>query len=323
MILTLTLNPSLDRTVEVCSLPRGAVIRAAAAHRDPGGKGVNVSRALLANQVRSRAVIPFCGAEGEQLLALLAAEGIDMITVPVSGATRSNITLAEPDGTVTKINEPGTALSAPELDAVAEAVLGAAHSADWVVASGSLPPEVPTDMYARLCRRFAGAGINVAIDTSGPALVAALAAGPALVKPNREELAGATGVPIATLGDAIDAARKLRAMGARTVLASLGADGAILVEGGVEGGTEQTEEQVWFGESHVAEPRSTVGAGDAMLAGFLAAGARGQDALAEGLAWASAAVGLPGSRMPGPADIDRTVVRIRPLDPALPLAPGG
>ncbi|MFF3670464.1 1-phosphofructokinase [Microtetraspora malaysiensis] len=313
MILTLTLNPSLDRSIEVGSLTRGAVIRAAAAHLDPGGKGVNVSRALLANQVRSRAVIPFGGAEGQQLVTLLAAEGIDMISVPVAGTTRSNITLAEPDGTVTKINEPGTALTAAELDTLASAVLDAAGSADWVVASGSLPPGVPVDVYAVLCERFAGAGIQVAVDTSGPALVSALAAGPTLVKPNREELAEATGTPITHVGDVIGAAGKLRAMGARSVLTSLGADGALLIEG----------DQVWFGTSPVEEPRSSVGAGDAMLAGFLAAGARGESALAEGLAWASAAVGLPGSRMPGPADIDRTAVRIRTPDPALPLTPGG
>ncbi|WP_067134543.1 1-phosphofructokinase [Microtetraspora malaysiensis] len=313
MILTLTLNPSLDRSIEVGSLTRGAVIRAAAAHLDPGGKGVNVSRALLANQVRSRAVIPFGGAEGQQLVTLLAAEGIDMISVPVAGTTRSNITLAEPDGTVTKINEPGTALTAAELDTLASAVLDAAGSADWVVASGSLPPGVPVDVYAVLCERFAAAGIQVAVDTSGPALVSALAAGPTLVKPNREELAEATGTPITHVGDVIGAAGKLRAMGARSVLTSLGADGALLIEG----------DQVWFGTSPVEEPRSSVGAGDAMLAGFLAAGARGESALAEGLAWASAAVGLPGSRMPGPADIDRTAVRIHTPDPALPLTPGG
>ncbi|MBF8191617.1 1-phosphofructokinase [Nonomuraea sp. K274] len=313
MILTLTLNPSLDRTIEVGSLTRGAVIRAAAAHRDPGGKGVNVSRALLANQVRSRAVIPFGGAEGRQLLALLAAEGIDMISIPVVGETRSNVTLAEPDGTVTKINEPGTALTAAELDTLASAVLDAAGSADWVVASGSLPPGVPVEVYAVLCERFAGAGIRVAVDTSGPALVSALAAGPTLVKPNREELAEATGTPIAYVGDVIDAAGKLRAMGARSVLTSLGADGALLIDG----------DQVWYGTCPVKEPRSSVGAGDAMLAGFLAAGARGESALAEGLAWASASVGLPGSRMPSPADIDRTAVRICTPDPALPLMSGG
>lgn len=316
MILTVTLNPSLDRTIEVAALTRGAVIRAAAAHLDPGGKGVNVTRALLANEVPSCAVIPYGGDEGRRLIDLLSTEGIDMIMVPVSGATRSNITLAEPDGTVTKINEPGTPLTSAELDTIATAVVEAAGSADWVVASGSLPPGVPADIYARLCRRFAEAGIDTAIDTSGPALVAALTAGPALVKPNREELAMAAGVPVATLGDAVDAARKLRAMGARSVLASLGADGAVLVEG-------DDEERVWYGTSEVDEPRSTVGAGDAMLAGFLAAGARGRDALAEALAWAGAAVAQPGSRMPRPQDIRRDSVRFPPPDPNRPLRSGG
>ncbi|MER5643920.1 1-phosphofructokinase [Streptosporangium sp. NPDC002524] len=313
MIVTLTLNPSLDRTIEVGSLTRGAVIRAAAAHLDPGGKGVNVSRALLANQVRSCAVVPFGGDEGRRLVSLLAAEGIEMITVPVAGTTRSNVALAEPDGTVTKINEPGTALSPAELDTIAEAVLGAASSADWVVASGSLPPEVPADVYARLCERFSEAGINVAVDTSGPALVSALAEAPALVKPNREELGEATGIVISSLGDAIKAAENLRARGAGAVLASLGADGAILLQ----------DDQIWHGQCPVAEPRSTVGAGDAMLAGFLAGGARGESALVEALAWATAAVGLPGSRMPSPHHIHRDDVRVTGADPALPLRSGG
>jgi len=309
MILTLTLNPSLDRTIEIAALTRGAVIRAAAARLDPGGKGVNVSRALLANAVTSRAVVPFGGDEGRQLVHLLRQQGLDMVTVPVTGRTRSNVTLAEPDGTVTKINEPGTALSAGELDTIADAVLAEAHEADWVVASGSLPPEVPADVYARLCRRFAGAGIHVAVDTSGPALACALGAGPALVKPNLEELATATGLRIRSVGDVVEAATRLRSAGARTVLASLGADGAVLVE---EGG-------VWYGEAAVTVPRSAVGAGDAMLAGFLAGGARGEAALVEALAWGAAAVGLPGSRMPGPGDIRREGVRTGGPDLARPL----
>ncbi|MCK2219203.1 1-phosphofructokinase family hexose kinase [Actinomadura sp. ATCC 31491] len=363
MILTLTLNPSLDRTIEIAALDRGAVIRAAAARLDPGGKGVNVSRALLANGVASRAVVPFGGDEGRQLVRLLAAEGLDMVTVPVTGRTRSNVTLAEPDGTVTKINEPGTALSAVELDTIADAVLAAAHGqalaggggpgdgrsdgprddrsdglspgrsdglrrslddgpgasrgdgsgggrgADWVVASGSLPPEVPADVYARLCRRFAGAGIQVAVDTSGPALSCAVGAAPALVKPNLEELGQVTGRPLLRLGDVVEAAGVLRAAGARRVLASLGADGAVLVE---DGG-------VWYGRAPVAGPRSSVGAGDAMLAGFLAAGGCGPEALARALAWGAAAVRLPGSRLPGPADIDPAPVAVGPPDLACPL----
>jgi 1-phosphofructokinase len=309
MILTLTLNPSLDRTLQVESLRRGAVIRADAARLDPGGKGVNVTRALLANGVRSCAVIPYGGADGRRLLDLLSAERIEMIPVEVRGPTRSNITLAEPDGTVTKINESGFELTPDELDRIAQSVLDAARSADWVVASGSLPPGVPVEVYARLAERFGRAGINVAVDTSGPALVAALAGKPALVKPNRDELAEATGTAIDTVGAAIKASIQL---GCDTVLASLGADGALLVQDG----------QILYGACPLRARRSSVGAGDALLAGFLAGGARGESALVEGLAWATAAVGLPGSRMPTAADIRREAVQIREPDPAQPLSSG-
>jgi len=299
-IVTLTLNPSLDRAIEVDELVRGTVIRAASARLDPGGKGVNVSRALLANGYPSSAVVPCGGEEGHQLVRLLAAEGVNLVAVPISGRTRSNLTIAEPDGTVTKINEPGASLSAVEFDAVAEAVLAVAAPGGWVVGSGRLPPDLPADVYARLCRRCAAGRIRVAVDTSGPALLAAVAAGPAVVKPNREELAEAVGGAIDSIQDVVDAARWLRSRGAGTVLVSLGADGAVLVE----------DDGVTVGESPVVEPRSTVGAGDALLAGFLARGAAGPDALAEGMAWGAAAVRLPGSRMPGPADIHRDLIRI-------------
>jgi 1-phosphofructokinase len=298
----LTLNPSLDRSIEVDRLERGSVIRATSTRLEPGGKGVNVSLALQANGLKTRAVVPRGSREGDELVRLLAAEGLDMVAIPTPGRTRSNITIAEPDGTVTKINEPGAPLSPAELDAMAEAVLAAADSAGWVVVSGRLPPEVPADFYARLCVRCGAAGVRAAVDTSGPALLAAIAARPALVKPNREELAGAVGMPIDTLADVIDAAGRLRTMGASCVLVSLGADGAVLVE----------DDGVTIGESPVEEPRSSVGAGDALLAGFLAGGGRGADALAEGLAWAAAAVRLPGTRMPGPNDIRRDTVRIHP-----------
>jgi 1-phosphofructokinase len=301
-IVTLTLNPSLDRSIEVAGLVRGAVLRAAGARLDPGGKGVNVSRALLANGYPSRAVVPCGGEEGNQLVRLLAAEGVDLVAVPISGRTRSNITIAEPDGTVTKINEPGATLSAAELETVARTVLGVARPGDWVVGCGRLPPQLPTDVYAGLGLRCRENGIRVAYDTSGPALLAAVEARPALIKPNREELAEAAGGAIDSIQDVVDAARWLRSRGAGTVLVSLGADGAVLVE----------DAGVTVGESPPVEPRSTVGAGDALLAGFLARGAAGPDALAEGIAWGAAAVRLPGSRMPGPADIRRDLIRIHP-----------
>lgn len=312
MIVTLTLNPSLDRTLEVDALRRGEVLRAASVHLDPGGKGVNVARALLANGVGSRAVIPCGGAEGEQLVLLLAEESVHTVAVPIASRTRSNVTLVEADGAVTKVNEPGAPLTAAEFDAVAAAVLGSAGTADWVVMCGSLPPDVPVDVYAGLTAQFAAAGIRVAVDTSGPALLSAVAAGPDLVKPNRDELAEAVGAPLTELGDVIEAAQTLRERGAGAVLASLGADGALLVD----------DDGVLLAQGTQIEPRSTVGAGDALLAGFLAGGARGENALTEAVAWGGAAVGLPGSRMPGPADIRREGIVVIDLtrEPGLPVS---
>jgi len=300
MIVTVTLNPSLDRAIEVERLVRGDVIRANTAGLDPGGKGVNVSRALLANGVPSCAVLPSGMDEGDQLVGLLRAEGVDVRAVPIAGRTRSNITLAEPDGTVTKINEPGPALSAAEFAAITDEVLAMTGAADWVVVCGSVPPDLPAYAFDRLCQRLVAADVRLAVDTSGPALAMAARAGAALVKPNRDELAEVVEAPLRSLGDVVSAAQRLRSWGAGAVLASLGADGAVLVD--IDG--------VITGESPVARPRSAVGAGDALLAGFLAAGAKGSGALAEGLAWGAAAVRLPGSQMPGPADLVRDQVRI-------------
>jgi 1-phosphofructokinase len=300
MIVTLTLNPSVDRTVEVDALVRGAVLRARSSRVDPGGKGVNLARALAANGRKTCAVLPAGGWEGEQLAALLSPHDVPVVLVPVAGSVRANVSVVEPDGTVTKLNERGPALTTAEVEAVTAATVTAAAAAEWVAVSGSLPPGAPVDVYARLVQRLRAAGVRVAVDSSGPPLIAALAAAPDLVKPNREELAEVTGRSIATLGDVLAAAEELRRRGPRTVLASLGADGAVLVD----------SDGACHGEAPVPRPRSAVGAGDALLAGFLAGGGSGPIALAEALAWGAAAASLPGSRMPGPGDLDRAAVRL-------------
>ena len=300
MIVTLTLNPSVDRTVEVETLARGEVTRAVGGRVDPGGKGINVSRALATHGLPTRAVVTVGGAEGEHLVTLLRDTGIEIVPVRIRGAIRSNITIVEPDGTTTKINEPGAELSTEELNSVFDAVVAAVESADWLVASGSLPPGTPPDVYADLVRSLSDSGTRVAIDTSGPALEAVLAAGPALVKPNRDELAEATGVRLVTIADVVEAACRLRDRGARSVLASLGADGAVLVD----------DDGALHGQTPVVSPLSSVGAGDAMLAGFLAGGGAGASALTQGLAWGAAAVLQPGSGMPSPDDIDLASVRL-------------
>jgi 1-phosphofructokinase len=300
MIVTLTPNPSVDRTVEVDALIRGEVARARDGRVDPGGKGVNVARALTAHGYETRAVLPSGGSEGEQLVGLLRGEGIRSTRVPISGSTRANVSVVEPDGTVTKFNEPGPRLSPSETEALIQATVDAAVEAAWVVGCGSLPPGPAEDFYALLVDRIARGNTRVAIDTSGVALLKSLSAEPHVIKPNLDELREAAGIEIATLGEAFAAARVLQEHGAGAVLASLGSDGALYVG----------EHEVLHAECEVKRSRSAVGAGDALLAGFLAHGGHGAAALLQGVAWAAAAVSLPGSRMPNPQDIDLAAVRV-------------
>jgi 1-phosphofructokinase len=331
VIVTLTANPSVDRTIEVAGLRRGGVLRALSARVDAGGKGINVARALSANGHRSVAVLPTGGAEGDQLVGLLARSGLHFVAVPVRGAVRANVTVVEPDGTTTKLNEPGPVLAEPEVASLAAALLAAARpEARWAVLCGSLPPGVPVRFYRDLVDQLHAAGVRVAVDTSGSAFRAALAARPDLVKPNREELAEAAGRPVDTLGDVASAGALLCDAGAGAVLASLGPDGAMLV----------TPAGCWLATGPVREPRSTVGAGDALLAGYLSVAARDAvpagalavpstadsppgtstvegAALVEAVAYGTAAISLPGSRMPEPADLDRTLVTLHATyDPA-------
>jgi 1-phosphofructokinase len=229
-ILTLTANPSIDRTLMVERVERGRVIRAGAAQVDAGGKGVNVSRVLVRNGFQSLAVLPSGGAEGAQLEALLAGENVGLLPVRVSGAVRANVSLIEPDGTVTKINEPGPTLTEAEQEALLDTTLAASRPGGWVAVSGSLPPGVEQDFYARLIVRLRQRGAKVALDTSDISLELGLPAGPNLVKPNRDELSAVTGRPLHTLGDVVEAAKLMQGKGAEVVLVSLGADGAVLVD---------------------------------------------------------------------------------------------
>ncbi|WP_216216663.1 1-phosphofructokinase family hexose kinase [Amycolatopsis aidingensis] len=302
MIVTVTLNPSVDRTIEVEGFRRGTLLRGTGGQVESGGKGINVTKALSANRVDSVAVLPVGGAEGRHLGDLLAAEGVPAVLVPVRPPTRSNVSVVEPDGTVTKLNERGGGLSGPELAAIRDAVVGHLPGAAWVVLAGSLPADVPDTSYGDAVRRLREAEVPVAVDTSGSALVEAIKNGPNLVKPNLVELESVVQRRLATLGEVVAAARLVQGAGAGTVLASLGSDGAVLVE---------PDGRAWHGEA-VAARCSAVGAGDALLAGFLAAGAVGPDALGEGLRWAAAAVSLPGSRMPEPDDIQRVRVQVHP-----------
>jgi 1-phosphofructokinase len=311
VILTVTPNPSLDRTFELPGLRRGTVLRATADRVEAGGKGVNVSRAAAAAGQRTTAVLPLGGPEGALLARLLEEGGIEAVGVPVTGRTRVNVTLVEPDGILTKVNAAGPCLSADEAEALLEtARTVASGGAGWIACCGSLPRGLAPAWYAELVARAHRAGSRIALDTSGEALTAALRERPDVVKPNVHELAEAVGRPLATVGDAVKAAEELRDRGARAVLASLGADGQLLVDAT---GT-------YFGCAEVTVVRSDVGAGDASLAGYLASDGTGLAALAAAVAHGAAAVRLPGSAMPAPHDLDPDAVTVTadvPLDRAL------
>ena len=370
MITTLTPNPSLDRTVSLPGeLIRGGVNRLTGVTIEPGGKGLNVARVLVGAGQTVTAVLP--AASHDPLLRVLgavAADGLRVRPVEIVGSARINTAVTEPDGTTTKLNEPGAGLGDDEIAAVERALIEAvsrrdgadgaedadaaraagaigavatgsagagsvidaeedadaaeagawADSApaahDWAILSGSLPPGAPVDWYARLVVRLrqAAPGLRIAVDTSDAPLAALAAAMPAaapdLIKPNGEELGQLAGLPAeramaledgamrGEYGPVVEAARVLVERGVATVMATLGAAGAVLV----------TAEGAWRAAAPKVHVLSTVGAGDSSVAGYVLADVRGGDAterLCTAVAYGSAAAGLPGTALPTASDL--------------------
>lgn len=301
MIVTVTANPSLDRTIELdAALDRGEVQRSISSGEQPGGKGVNVSRALIASGLDTIAVLP--GDASDPMLVALRAEHTPTAGLPITGRVRSNVTITEPDGTTTKINEPGPQLSVDDDAALIALVVSHARRAEWVVLAGSLPPGLSDDFYVRVVQAIRAAGENslprIAVDSSGAPMQALIQSGVGidLIKPNAEELAELTGLPDTFEDDpdaAAAAALTLVSKGCQTVLATLGSRGALLV----------TANETWRATMPPVSAKSTVGAGDASLAGYLLAQQRGaapERRLAQAVAHGAAAASLPGSTMPTP-----------------------
>lgn len=314
MIVTLTANPSLDRTIALAApLEPGRVQVAASAREDAGGKGINVSRVLAAAGVDTLAVLPL--ADDDPYRTALAAARIAVRAVPVDGACRANVTVTDPAGVTTKLNLPGATPSAAELSALSAVVVAAARAADWLVLAGSLPPGVPDDFYASVIHavraQWGDASPRIAVDASGAALHAVVAGSrPDLITPNDDELAELTGTHPDAAADpltrAADLARGLTGTRAGEVLVTLGARGAVLVGPG----------GAWRGDALPIRPRSTVGAGDSALAGFLTARVAGRgpaDCLAAALRYGAAAASLPGTEAPRPADLPAGDIAVTPV----------
>lgn len=296
MITTVTANPSLDRTFFVPAFAIGRLHRATRVMSEPSGKGVNVSMALQAAGIPTKAVLPIGGTTGHELSALLDRAGLRHVDVAIGEAIRSNVSIIADDGTTTKVNEPGPTLSPAEV----EALLGAAkgEAGEWLAWCGSLPLGFETSALVEGISRARAHGARVALDTSDAALSAVLDQPrnhlPHLLKPNLEELATVSAHQITSPEDAAKAAAELVRRGVEAVLVSLGADGAVLVRGDV----------VLHGVAPVRSVLNTAGAGDALLAGFLAAGdVEPAEQLAEALRFGAAAVQHEGTVL---ERIDRT-----------------
>lgn len=313
MIVTLTANPSHDRTITLAGpLERGAVQRSLSEISQAGGKGVNITRASMAAGLPSVAVVP--AAADDPFVQELTAAGIDCHPIAHSGTPRVNLTISEPDGTTTKINSPGDEVDEALLGQLTSALQSLGDSADWIVLAGSLPPGCPVGWYSELMVALRSAGTKIALDTSDEPLRSVFdrldEAAPHLMKPNGEELASLTGGdpdelesdPVA----AASAARLLIESGVETVLVTLGANGAVLV----------TADNAWHALPPPIEVLSTVGAGDASLFGYLLAETRGlphAERLALSVAYGSAAASLPGTTTPQPSQVREGEVRVSEL----------
>jgi 1-phosphofructokinase len=258
-ILTLTLNPALDLTVELSRLEPGQVNRSDTMHTHAAGKGVNVAQ-VLADLGHRLTVSGFLGEDNLQAFeTLFAKRGFVDAFIRVPGETRSNIKLAESDGRITDLNGPGPLVSATAQQALLDHLDQIAPAHDAVVVAGSLPQGVSPQWLQALIVRLKNLGLKVALDTSGEALRAAIEAGPWLIKPNGEELAQVLGSEAVSVLAQAEAANRLHAQGIEHVVISHGADGVN-----------------WFSVGsalHATPPKvsvaSTVGAGDSLLAGML------------------------------------------------------
>jgi 1-phosphofructokinase len=263
-VATVTLNPAIDRTIAVKGLVPGAVNRAEHVGERAGGKGVNVA-AALAEQGHRTAALGFLGRDNEAVFtAFFAAHGVQDRCLRLPGATRTGIKIVDPvRGETTDLNFPGLTPTPADLAALTRQL--DTLDARWCVLAGSLPPGVPVSFYAEAVIRLKARGVRVALDTSGGALREAVAVAPDIIKPNIHELSALVGRELRDDAAVLAAARDLIRGGVHLVAVSRGADGACFV----------TADEVVHARPPAIPVRSTVGAGDAMVAGIVAAQLRG------------------------------------------------
>ena len=263
MVYTVTFSPALDYVMRLGELRPGEVNRASEAHIVPGGKGINVSVVLSRLGIPTLALGFRAGFTGEEIERRLAEIGVRTDLIGTAGTSRLNVKLKA--GEETEINGPGAEIGDRELDALFER-LAAREEGSLLVLAGTVPESLPRDIYERILQRIRGRGIRTAVDTTGELLLRVLPYRPFLIKPNTRELGELFGRELRTLPEIESCARELLKMGAQNVVVSRGGEGALLA---AEGG------EIFSLPAPEGRVVDSVGAGDSLVAGFLAGTLRG------------------------------------------------
>jgi 6-phosphofructokinase 2 len=304
-VLTITPNPALDVCAATGEVQPTRKMRCHSVQRYPGGGGVNVARVLHRLGVPVRALLALGGSTGALLHELLQAEGVATYPVPVRGHTRESFTVSEARTRQEfRFVLPGPQLSQAEWTACKDGLDDAAGRAAYVVCSGSLPPGVPDDFYAQIAQKCKAQGRRFIVDTSGPALKAALDEGVFMCKPSIGELRGLTGQALTTLDDVREAGAKLIAQGRAELLAvSLGERGALLI----------TPSRALYAPAIDVPVASAVGAGDSFVAGMVHGLLQSEDvsqAFRWGVATATAALAHIGTGLSSASEVNALLERV-------------
>lgn len=314
-VATVSLNPAIDQTARVPNFAAGAVNRVEWEQSDAGGKGVNVA-SFLADAGVPVVVTGLLGAGNDEAFRrLFAAKGIEDQFVRVPGHTRVNVKIVDTvQDRVTDINFPGLQISDEDLRRLFGAIERLSADCGWFVLSGSVPAGLPSDVYTQLVSRLKGLGKTVVLDASGPPFAEAVPAAPDVIKPNIDELEELIGGRLETEAAIVGAARRLVAGGDGDGASRGGGIALVAVSMGPRGALFVTRDEVVHAQPPAASVKSTVGAGDAMVAGIVAGALRGLN-LAERARLATAfslgALSEIGPRLPSPATIDAFAAQVR------------
>jgi 6-phosphofructokinase 2 len=289
LIVTLTLNPAIDRTVTVDRLVFEDRAYITSSSESAGGRGINAASVIHSFGGKTMAIVPAGGESGTHFEDLVKASGFKLVVVPVRCGVRHNLIITDKQGLTIKLNEYGADLEKPELARLEKEIRARLEKASWLMICGSLPPGVPARFYAQLIKMARKLGVKTLLDTDGDALDAGIVAKPTVVKPNQPEAERLLKTALLTRTHFLQAVERIQKMGAESVILSLGTQGAV-------GGFDHQMIEVIPPRVDAIAP---IGAGDALAAAFVWSMERSgdfRDALRWGVACGTASAQLPGMR---------------------------